>query len=236
MYRKLIIAMLALSVIALGADHRRRSTVFTVRIENISAGNVLKLSSGGAAPFAVSPGLWVLHTSNAPIFKDGEKDRGRGLETQAEDGDPAKLAKSLLGQPGILTDGVFNQPAGTHKPDAIGPGGAYEFSFRAMPGERLTITAMFGQSNDLFYAPGDMGIPLFDGKGRPLDGDITNDFVLWDAGTELNQEPGAGPDQAPRQKASNTGVAESEAIHPVHDRYTYPNTGDVLRITISPRP
>src|SRR5712691_10975677 len=68
---------------------------FKVRIDNISKGNVLKLSAGGEAPFAVSPGVWLVHTDPAPVFKNGEKDRDQGLEAQAEDGNPAVLAKSL---------------------------------------------------------------------------------------------------------------------------------------------
>ena len=62
--------------------------------------------------------------------------------------------------------------------------------------------------NDYFYA-NDAGIPLFDSKGRPVGGDVTSRIVLWDAGTELNQELGVGPDQAPRQKAKNTGATKT---------------------------
>jgi hypothetical protein len=40
-----------------------------VRIENISQGNILKLSSGGAAPFALSPGAWLVRTGSAHVFK-----------------------------------------------------------------------------------------------------------------------------------------------------------------------
>lgn len=235
MIRKLLLTTLALSSTAFGMDHHTKATMFTVRIENVSKGNVLQLSSGSSAPFAVSPGLWVVHTTNGLIFNGGDRDRGQGLETQAEDGDPGQLAESLKGKPGIMTLGVFNTPVGAVKPDAIGPGGAYEFSFSATPGSRLTITEMFGQSNDLFYAPGESGISLFDGKGQPIRGDVTRELILWDAGTEMNQEPGAGPDQAPRQKAPNTGPAEMAPIHPVKDGFVYPRTMDVLRVTITPK-
>jgi len=56
---------------------------------------------------------------------------------------------------------------------------------------------------------------------------------LWDAGTEANQAPGIGSDQAPRQKGPHTGVRENGVVHMVNDGFTYPNTKDVLRITIS---
>src|SRR5262245_26939271 len=100
---------------------------FKVRIDNISQGHVLPLSTGGAAPFAMSPGLWLVHTTPAPVFKSGEADRGQGLEAQAEDGNPAMLAQSLAQQAGVKAHGIFNTPVGAPKPGPIGPGGAYEF-------------------------------------------------------------------------------------------------------------
>ena len=57
-----------------------------------------------------------------------------------------------------------------------------------MPGDRLSLTTMMGQSNDWFYAPVESGIPLFE-NGNPISGDITSQIILWDAGTEVNQEP-----------------------------------------------
>lgn len=207
---------------------------FTVRIQNISSGNVLKLSSGGDAPFALSPGLWLVHTKDAPVFKSGEKDRGQGLEALAEDGNPMMLTMWLEHQKRAKSLGIFNTPVGASGPGPIGPGGVYEFMLTATPGTRMTIVTMFGQSNDLFYAPKASGIALFDKQGKPIRGDITRHFVLWDAGTEVNQEPGAGPDQAPRQKAPNTGADENGVVRPVQDQYTYPQTRDVLRVTITP--
>ena len=67
---------------------------------------------------------------------------------------------------------------------------------------------MFGQSNDLFFAPGEQGIALFDSNGHPRSGDVTSDVALWDTGTEVNEAPGEGPNQAARQSGPNTGPAE----------------------------
>ena len=92
---------------------------------------------------------------------------------------------------------------------------------------------MFGQSNDLFFGNAN-GIDLFDKDGKPLNGDVTTQFGLWDAGTEVNEEPGVGPNQAPRQKSENTGTSEKKKVGPVKDGFTYPATTDVLRITITP--
>lgn len=57
--------------------------------------------------------------------------------------------------------------------------------------------------------------------------------MLWDAGTEVNEEPGVGPNQAPRQPAPNTGPSEHGVVRPVRDGYTYPATAEVIRVTIT---
>jgi len=66
--------------------------------------------------------------------------------------------------------------------DAIPPGGEYSFSFHAGIGHYLSFATMFAQSNDLFYAPDDAGISLYDDTGNPITGDITSMVYLWDAG------------------------------------------------------
>lgn len=212
-------------------------TKFKVRIENISNPDGQTASNGAKWPFALSPGVWLVHGKNAPLFTTGKHDRGKGLEAQAEDGNPAVLAESLKKQPGVKSSGVFNTPVDATAPGPIGPGGAYEFTFTATPGSRLSFAMMFGQSNDLLYSPNDTGIALFDKKGKPISGDITSKVSLWDVGTEVNEEPGTGPNQAPRQSAPNTGREEHEPVRlitAVHDGFAYPKTPDVMRITITP--
>lgn len=210
-----------------------KTTTFKVRIENTASPDGQLASDGSRWPFALSPGLWVVHEKKAPLFKTGKKDAGKGLEAQAEDGNPEPLLASVRARKDVTASGVFNTPVGASEPGPIVPGGAYEFTFEAAPGARLSLAAMFGQSNDLFYAPDDKGIALFNGD-QPIRGNLTPRLILWDAGTEVNQEPGIGPDQAPRQQAPNTGPAEDEPIQVVKDGFTYPTTTDVLRITITP--
>src|SRR5262245_65809728 len=96
---------------------------------------------------------------------------------------------------------------------------------------------MFAQSNDLFYAPREEGITLFDASGKPIAGDITSQILLWDAGTEVNEEPGLGPNQAPLQPDPNTGPAEHGVVRPiseVKDGFHYPTVAEVLRVTSRP--
>lgn len=206
---------------------------FTVRVENLSA-NALELSTGGTAPAPTAPVLWIVHDGVDPLFTADRVDRGLGLERLAEDGDPSALASAIVGTPGIAAAGFVNMPVGDAAPGPITPGKAYEFTVVAQAGQKLTLAFMFGQSNDLFYAPDGEGIPLFDGNGRPAGGDTTRRFRLWDAGTEVNQEPGVGPDQAPRQSAPNTGAAERNPVRPVADAWTYPATERVIKVTITP--
>ena len=226
--------ILGLAGIALGQDSM--ATKFTVRIENITKPDAFTASNGVKWSLAFSPGVVVVHTDKGPIFTAGKKDRGQGLEAQSEDGDPAMLAKSLQGGKGIKSVAVFNTPVGASAPGPITPGTAYEFTITGKPGDRLSITTMMGQSNDWFYAPAESGIALFK-NGKAISGEITLQMILWDAGTEVNQEPGIGPDQGPRQKAPNTGEPENGLVRNAKDvKYgsAYTKVSSVMRVTIKP--
>jgi hypothetical protein len=210
---------------------------FKVRIENVSKEDTLKPSNGAKAPAAVAPGIWAVHRKTDLLFTPGTPDRGKGLEGLAEDGNPGGLAEALKQDATAASSGVYSVPVGASAPGPIGPGGAYEFLVTGQPGMRFSFAMMFGQSNDLFYAPGAEGIALFDESGKAIMGDITPRITLWDAGTEVNEEPGVGPNQAPRQSAPNTGPRENGLVRPiaeVRDGFTYPAVSEVLRVAITP--
>lgn len=212
-----------------------REVQFTIRVENVSTAQTLKLSNGQTAPAPTAPLLWTITDDGNPLFTTGQVDRGQGLERLAEDGNPGVLADYITQHlKSVLRSGVVTTPMGDTKAGPITPGKAYEFTVAASPGQKLTLAFMFGQSNDLFYAPGAKAIALFDAKGLPRTADVTSQLQLWDAGTEVNEEPGLGANQAPRQPAPNTGPSEHKAIALVHDRFTYPSTKDVVRVTIRP--
>jgi hypothetical protein len=235
MSRTRIFTLLALSVPALALAPQyaaAQGTQFTVRIENVSKAGTLKLSNGMTAPAPTSPGIWTVQKGGNPLFTSG-KPAGEGIERQAEEGNPSILAGSVAKQNGIAASSTFTVPVGETKTGPLLPGKAYEFTFTATPGMRLALATMFAQSNDLFYAPGEDGIALFDENGHAISKDITSDLSLWDAGTEVNQEPGLGVDQAPRQKAPNTGAAERGVVRLVSDGFTYPAVSEVIRVTIS---
>ena len=212
-----------------------KPTEFTVRIENISKAEAFTASNGAKWSLAFSPGLALVHTENAPIFTSGNKDRGKGLEGQSEDGDPSMLAKSIDGSKGIKSIVVFNTPVGASAPGPITPGGAYELTVSAVPGDRLSMTLMMGQSNDWFYSPDEAGIELFK-NGKAVSGDITSQIMMWNAGTEVDQEPGIGSEQGPRQKGPNTGKTENGVVQKVQDGRSYSQATSVMRVTIKPAP
>ena len=222
-----------------GVSAQTAETLFTVRVENVSAVDILKLSNGKTSSVAVAPVLYVIHSTRAPLFTSGKPDRGQGLQALAEDGPPGPLAESLKGRPGIVKVGFTDTAIGAKGPGDIGPGGAFEFKTSAKRGERLTIAMMFAQSNDLFYAPREDGIPLFDASGKPIQGDVTSRILLWDAGTEVNEEPGLGPNTGPLQPTPHTGRPEHGVVQPisqVKDGFHYPSVAEVLRVTITPSP
>jgi hypothetical protein len=210
------------------------ATKFSIEVDNISQGEALKLSNGKTAPFVSAPVLWTVATGSAnPIFVGGQPDAGKGLETLAETGNPGPLARSLKGTGNIVALGADDLPVGATAGGPITPGQGYEFEIEATPGQTLSLAWMFGQSNDLFYS-NDRPIALFDAAGKPVQGDMTAQLSLWDAGTEVNEEPGLGPNQGPRQKTPEAGVAEHQSVGHVRDGFRYPRTADVLRVTITP--
>lgn len=222
-----------LSVAGMASANGDKPTKFTIRIENITKPDAFTASNGVKWSLAFSPGTAIVHTDKAPIFTSGKKDRGKGLEAQAEDGDPSMLAKSLHGGKGIKSVTVFNTPVGASAPGPITPGAAYELVISAVPGDRLSMTIMMGQSNDWFYAPAESGIELFR-DSQAISGDITSQLSMWDAGTEVDEEPGIGPNQGPRQKAPNTGKAENSVVHKIQDGKLYSQASSVMRVTITP--
>lgn len=237
-FRRFVLGLTAAAILFAGSTEvlqvsagKKRSAQFTVKIENIGSADGLAAADGSRYPFALSPGLFIVNHKKQWFFNEGSR-ASAGLELQAEDGNPETLSKSLLTKVGSVYMGIFNTPAGADKPGPLLPGNSYEFSFEGSEGMKLNLIAMYGQSNDLFYAP-KTALDLFDKAGNPLNGDVTEELLLWDAGTEVNQAPGIGDEQAPRQKMANTGKAENGVVRLVNDGFTYPNTKDVLRVTIT---
>ena len=242
--------------------HRERNPLFTNGETDRGEGLEGLAEDGTAADLAealsartgltnpIAPGVYAVDIGAGVLFDDGGS-AGEGLESLAEDGDPAALAAELAAVEGVAS-GTFATPEGRIDPAPAFPGERYRFTVDAHPGDHLFFATMLVQSNDLFYAPGERGIALFNPGGAPVDdrmtdevyvpvaGDITNHVQLWDAGTEVNETPGAGPDQAPRQTGPDTGADEEGGtvqeidVMMSGDGFYYPAIADVIRVTIRP--
>jgi hypothetical protein len=179
------------------------TTAFTVTITNHSD------IAGLATP--LSPGAYLVHTAMDTLFAAGIQDRGEGLESLAEDGDPTSLVADLSAMSTVSDSGVFSTPDGASEPGSALPGGSFSFTFGAAPGDYLSFATMFVESNDWFFAPDASGIALFV-DGEPITGDITSMVSLWDAGTEVDETPGQGANQGARQSAPDTGDPQGAPI------------------------
>jgi hypothetical protein len=116
--------------------------------------------------------------------------------------------------------------------DKFAPG--LPLTVKAEPGDRLVFASMFVQSNDKFFATDSAGIDLFEGL-YPVAGDLTSKVVLWDAGTEKDEAPGTGPNQAPRQAGPNTSPDEHGVIRVADDGFAYPAVSDLVQLTVRPQ-
>ncbi|MGA7305630.1 MAG: spondin domain-containing protein [Rhodothermales bacterium] len=172
--------------------------------------------------------------SSLVYFGDADGDGSNEIAISFQGVDDTLQTINELYRPDSLR-GVFNTPDGADSPGPILPGQSYSFSFGAAPGSYFSFETMFGESNDLFYAPADTGIALWDSEGHMRSGDVTSEVWLWDAGTELNEEPFVGPNQAPRQDSLNAGAVDTlSGVTPCCvDGYTYPAVSDVIEVTLA---
>jgi hypothetical protein len=217
------ISALALAVAVgsgIGQPAAAAELAFTVMIEQLTTEQTLKLLGGSATRAPISPGTAVVYRGQNPVFTVGEP-ASPGLQRQAEAGQPEELLAAVQDAEGVRAAVMFDRTD--------------TFTITAKPGDMLTFATMFGQSNDCFYAPKGGSIALFDQDGKPMMGDRTVEVVLYDAGTEVNQVPGIGPDQGPRQDPTTwrQGALEDATVQPVRDTFAYPPTGEVIRVTVS---
>ena len=212
------LAAAALALPALGAT-AEDGTSFKIMISNVSKADTLHVPGAAATKAPIAPGVFVVSPDAATIFTPGKPAGKDGLEALAEDGNSEGLLKALQAKYG-------------DKADMFAPG--LEFEIKAKPGDRLSFATMFVQSNDKFYGPADGGIALFDASGKPVSGDLTSLVRLYDAGTEKDEQPGAGLNQAPRQKTMNQGPSEGGSVLMSDDGFAYPAVDSVIKVTITP--
>jgi len=197
-------------------------------------GATLRVATG--LPTPLSPGVFAVHRAPDPLFVWGRRDYGHGLESLAEDGDPVPLRDALAaGVVAVESSGVFDTPIGAATPGPAMPGQAFELHVTAVPGDAVSFATMYAMSNDWFFATDAGGIGLFDGD-TPRHGNMTGQIALYDAGTELDEELGVGPDTAPQQAAPNTGELDYTRYVRGIDRAIYAVPAGIhLRVTLESR-
>ena len=109
--------------------------------------------------------------------------------------------ENVLNSKPLVQSGTFQ---GSGSPALILPGQSVNIRFSAAKGEALSFATMYGWSNDLFFAPENPGIAVYDANGSPLQGDVSAQIKLWDNGTRINQAPGSA--------VSHPGVADAKSI------------------------
>ncbi len=187
--------------------------------------------SNFSAEIALTPGILHVHQGGQPIFSNGQADRGQGLR-QLASGNPQPLFTNLQNQttqPPIDPDQkpaetshvlLFDTAVGSTQAAALQPGQSYEVTFTAQPGDHLSYATMLVETNDFFFAPNGWGVPLYDSAGQPRYANLTKYTNMFDAGTEVNERPGSGPNQPARQASPNTGPADpNRAVRFAHDSF-----------------
>jgi hypothetical protein len=228
-----LLALCACSDAEVEETPESKGTVLVFTLENIAEAGSL---DGEDVLYA--PGVWAAHTGASPLFAAGSP-ASAGLEALAEDGMTSPMLEEAREGDGVVVAGTFGQveTGVSYEENPIAPGSVAGFQFRASPGQRLSLATMFIQSNDVFLGTDAEGIELFDGDA-PRVGTHEAQLAFWDAGTEVNEPPGEGANQAPRQSAANTGPDEGATVEKFEsntdgDGHVYPAPTTTVRLTIA---
>ncbi len=209
-------------------------TEFIVRIYNAGTENGMTLEDGSTQTPLLSWGAFAVHKAPNALFTPGQPAGDTGLEQLAEDGAVNDMVDWLASRSDLVDSGAIKARPVNGQP-AIYPGGLFRAKFKANPGDRFSFAVMLEQSNDGFYAPGAEGIALFDDSGNPVSGDVTDQILFWDSGTEVNQAPGLGPDTGVKEQAFDQGETENGVVHLMDDGFAYPAIRNIIKVSIKPR-
>lgn len=112
------------------------------------------------------------------------------------------------------------------KPEIL-PGETATVTFYAAKGQALSFISKYTYANDIFFAPENPGIKLFQDNGKAITGDVSAQVKLWDNGTRINQAPG-----------SNAGRGDGDSknismINGTDDQgHTYLPASDLMKLTL----
>jgi hypothetical protein len=237
MSRSRLSQLIAISILALFSascnSGSGSATVFEVKIENLSNGPIGTGSNGVPVFSILSPGVFLVHSMTNPAYSLGLPLAPNGFEAFAEDSDFSPFLDFVRFADGVNLIGIFDD-LGMENSGFLGPQETFRFVLSAANNDdKLSVFLKYLESNDVILGTSSEGIALFDGNGNPISGDITSQFSFIDVGTEVNEEPGVGPNQPLRQPELNTGPSEGGVVRLVDDGFSYPATS-TFRVTISP--
>jgi len=210
----------------------------TFTFSNTSSPGDLVDGSGGAHDIAFAPAILIVHSEGFELFTVGQAAPWEGLEAITEDGNNVGLINELAQVEAVRQVKAFAATDADYKELPLGPGEQVSQDVEAHPGDRISWVSMYGQSNDIFVGTPPQGLPAFT-DDQALQGDVTGQLALYDGGTEVNQEPGVGADQAPRQDGPDTGEDEDGVVTRVDGTdaagFAYPAVPDMLSLTVEAR-
>jgi len=152
---------------------------------------------------------------------DDDDDKGDYL------GDSVFTIENVTKAKDFVQSGTF-QMTGTSQP-VIRPGESVSITFHAGRGQALMFATMYGYSNDIFFAPENPGIALFDSNGNAITGDVSSKVKLWDNGSRVNQAPGSS--------VSHPGTADNGNVTMLSGTdaqgHTYANASDLMNLTLA---
>lgn len=136
--------------------------------------------------------------------------------------------ENVLDSKPLVQSGTFK---GTGTPPVIFPGQSVSFTISAAKSQRLSFATMYGWSNDLFFAPANPGIQLYENDGTPIVGDVSAAVKLWDNGTRVNQAPGMSVTHPGTSEATVKNIKEVTGM----DDYgnTYLPASQLMKVSLA---
>jgi hypothetical protein len=215
-------------------------TVFEITIENISSVPSFSAQNGAPVVNFFSTVFALIHTPPNFLFTRNQKDYNQGLQNLAENGDVSRLLQTLRAVENVEVIGIANEPS-SGSTGILAPNQSFKLILSATSlNARLSLATSFLQGNDILVMSPDSGIRLFNDNGIPITGDINNLFSMYDLGTEVNEPPGIGSNQVPRQGEAPEGQVSQggredqpvRLLSEVNDGFRYPSLTNSIRISI----
>lgn len=219
----------ALWILALGACAPATPDAVTITLTNLADDTTYTLSSGQPLEIGLAPGLIAQVSDASVVFEPGQA-ASPELEQLAEQGDPTTLKAALDNDDAVSHVSFFGDAgAADYAEAAVTPGLSARRTLDVVEGEVVVLAMMLGASNDTFVGTPAGGLDLAALDLRdPVD--VTAQVAWWDAGTEVNQPLGEGPDQ-PGSSEPGAGQAE-EGVVSAGGEADWPAVDEVVEVIV----